>query len=62
MTPFLILMGVRPSVAVGTDLFQMMFTKSFGAWQHHRQGAVSYRVVLPLIMGSLPERCWEWWR
>ena len=54
MTPFLILMGVRPSVAVGTDLFQMMFTKSFGAWQHHRQGAVSYRVVLPLIMGSLP--------
>ena len=54
MTPFLIIMGVRPSVAVGTDLFQMMFTKSFGAWQHHRQGAVSYRVVLPLIMGSLP--------
>ena len=54
MTPFLILKGVRPSVAVGTDLFQMMFTKSFGAWQHHRQGAVSYRVVLPLIMGSLP--------
>ncbi|MDA0987741.1 MAG: sulfite exporter TauE/SafE family protein [Chloroflexi bacterium] len=54
MTPFLILMGVRPSVAVGTDLFQMMFTKSFGAWQHHRQGTVNYRVVLPLIRGSLP--------
>ena len=54
MTPFLILMGVRPIVAVGTDLFQMMFTKSFGAWQHHRQGTVNYRLVWPLILGSLP--------
>ena len=54
MTPFLILMGVRPSLAVGTDLFQMMFTKSFGAWQHHRQGTVNYRLVFPLILGSLP--------
>ena len=54
MTPFLIFMGVRPTIAVGTDLFQMMFTKSFGAWQHHRQGSVNYRVVLPLIAGSLP--------
>ncbi len=54
MTPFLILVGVRPSVAVGTDLFQMMFTKSFGAWQHHRQGAVDYRLVVWLALGSLP--------
>ena len=54
MTPFLIFTGVRPTVAVGTDLFQMMFTKSFGAWQHHRQGSVNYRVVFPLISGSLP--------
>ncbi len=54
MTPFLIFTGVRPTVAVGTDLFQMMFTKSIGAWQHHRQGSVNYRVVLTLIAGSLP--------
>ena len=54
MTPFLIFTGVRPTIAVGTDLFQMMFTKSFGAWQHHRQGNVSYRVVVPLMIGSLP--------
>ena len=54
MTPFLILVGVRPSVAVGTDLFQMMFTKSFGAWQHHRQGTVNYRLVFLLALGSLP--------
>ena len=39
MTPFLIFIGVRPTVAVGTDLFQMMFTKSFGAWQHTNRAA-----------------------
>ena len=54
MTPFLILVGVRPSVAVGTDLFQMMFTKSFGAWQHHKQGSVDYKLVMWLALGSLP--------
>ena len=54
MTPFLIIVGVRPSVAVGTDLFQMMFTKSFGAWQHHKQGSVDYRLVMWLAIGSLP--------
>ena len=54
MTPFLILIGVRPSVAVGTDLVQMMFTKSFGAWQHHRQGTVDYRLVFLLAAGSIP--------
>jgi uncharacterized membrane protein YfcA len=54
MTQFLILMVVRPTVAVGTDLFQMMFTKTFGDWRHNRQETVSYRLVLPLIMGSLP--------
>ena len=54
MTPFLIIVGVRPSVAVGTDLFQMMFTKSLGAWQHHKQGSVDYKLVLWLAMGSLP--------
>ena len=54
MTPFLILVGVRPSLAVGTDLFQMMLTKSFGAWQHHRQGTVNFRLVLLMAAGSLP--------
>ena len=54
MTQFLILMAARLTVAVGTDLFQMMFTKTFGDWRHNRQETVSYRLVLPLIMGSLP--------
>ncbi len=53
MTPFLILTRVRPSVAVGTDFPQMMFTKFFGTWQHHHWGSVNYRLVLPIISGSL---------
>ena len=54
MTPFLILMGVQPVVAVGTDLVQMTVTKLFGGWQHHRQGTVDYRLVLFLALGSVP--------
>ena len=54
LTPFLILMGVRPVVAVGTDLAQMSVTKFFGAWQHQRQGSVDRRLVLLLALGSVP--------
>ena len=54
MTPFLIIMGVPPSVAVGTDLVQMPVTKLFGAWQHQRQHTVDYRLVLLLAVGSIP--------
>ncbi len=54
MTPFLILMGVRPVVAVGTDLVQMTVTKLFGGWQHLRQGTVDLRLVLYLSLGSVP--------
>ena len=54
MTPFLILMGVRPVVAVGTDLVQMTVTKFFGGWQHHRQQTVDHRLVFFLALGSVP--------
>ena len=54
LTPFLILMGVQPVVAVGTDLAQMTVTKFFGAWQHQRQGSVDRRLVLFLALGSVP--------
>ena len=54
MTPFLILMGVRPVVAVGTDLVQMTVTKFFGGWQHHRQQTVDHRLVFFLALGGVP--------
>lgn len=55
MTPFLILvLGVRPVLAVGTDLVYGSLTKIAGAWMHWRQGTVDLRVSLRLAMGSLP--------
>ncbi|MDP2727894.1 MAG: sulfite exporter TauE/SafE family protein, partial [Dehalococcoidia bacterium] len=55
MTPVLILLfGVRPIVAVGTDLAYGAVTKIVGAWQHHRQGTVDVRLGLLLAAASVP--------
>lgn len=55
MTPFLILgVGVRPVVAVGTDLAYGAVTKIAGALMHWRQGTVDFKVGLRLAYGSVP--------
>ena len=54
MAPFLIFVGVRPVVAVGTDLAYAAITKVVGAWQHHRLGTVDSGVALHLAAGSIP--------
>jgi uncharacterized membrane protein YfcA len=55
MTPFLILaVGVRPVLAVGTDLLYGAISKSAGAFMHWRQGSVDLRVVKHLALGSVP--------
>ncbi len=55
MAPLLILIvGVPPSVAVGTDLAYSIPMKWVGAWQHHRQGNVRWHAVWLLARGSLP--------
>lgn len=55
MTPILILLfGVRPLVAVGTDLAYGAVTKIVGAWQHHRQGSVDWRLGLLMASASVP--------
>jgi uncharacterized membrane protein YfcA len=55
MAPFLILIiGVRPVTAVGTDLVYGAITKIVGAWVHLRQGTVDLRVVGKLATGSIP--------
>lgn len=55
MAPFLILIvGVRPVTAVGTDLAYSAVTKIVGAWVHYRQGTVDLPVVGKLATGSLP--------
>jgi uncharacterized protein len=55
MTPFLILVvHVRPTLAVGTDLMYAALTKWTGAWVHWRQGTVDTRLALRLAVGSVP--------
>ena len=55
MTPFLILvLGVRPVLAVGTDLAYGAVTKVFGAAVHWRQRTVDFAIVRRLAMGSVP--------
>ena len=55
MTPVLILaFGVKPVLAVGTDLAYGAITKTVGGWQHFRQGTVSMRIALWLAVGSIP--------
>jgi uncharacterized membrane protein YfcA len=55
MTPVLILVfGVRPTLAVGTDLVFGAITKTAGAWMHWRQGTVDLQVVRNLATSSIP--------
>jgi uncharacterized protein len=55
MAPIMILLfGVAPVTAVGTDLWFAAITKAFGGVVHHRQGGVDRQVLLRLCAGSLP--------
>src|SRR5215472_3592126 len=55
MAPFLILVvGVQPVTAVGTDLVYGAITKIVGAWVHWRQDTVDLPVVKKLATGSIP--------
>jgi len=55
MTPLLVLVfGVPPAVAVGTDLLYASITKGAGAWVHARRGNVDWGLVCWLAAGSVP--------
>ena len=55
MTPLLILvLGVKPLIAVGTDLAYSVPTKLLGAYVHRGQGTVDRRTVLYLSLGGIP--------
>ena len=55
MTPILVLLfGVAPATAVGTDLWFAALTKIVGGLMHHRQGSVDWQVLRRLCLGSLP--------
>ncbi len=55
MTPLLVLLfGVHPVTAVGTDLLYAALTKAGGTAVHARHGSVDWRVTGRLAAGSLP--------
>ncbi|MED3624130.1 sulfite exporter TauE/SafE family protein [Neobacillus thermocopriae] len=54
LTPILILLGINPSIAVGTDLFYNSITKLFGSIQHYRQKTIDLKLVQYLAIGSIP--------
>jgi len=55
MTPLLILLlGVHPATAVGTDLLFAAVTKSTGTLVHGLNKTVNWQVVRMLAMGSVP--------
>jgi uncharacterized protein len=55
MTPILILLfGIHPASAVGTDLLYAAATKTAGSLVHGYNRTVDWRVVLRLATGSVP--------
>ena len=55
MTPILVLLfGIHPATAVGTDLFYAAATKSAGTLIHGLNHTVDWRIVRRLALGSVP--------
>jgi uncharacterized membrane protein YfcA len=55
MTPILVLLfGIHPATAVGTDLLHAAITKAGGTYVHAKSGRVEWRITYLLAAGSLP--------
>ena len=55
MTPVLILLfGIHPAIAVGTDLLYAAVTKTAGSLVHGFNRTIDWRVVRRLATGSIP--------
>lgn len=55
MTPLLILIfGIQPTTAIGTDIVYSAVTKTVGGWRHFRMSTVNMELVKWLSFGSVP--------
>jgi uncharacterized membrane protein YfcA len=62
MAPILILLGINPAVAVGTDLWFACLTKTAGGIVHHHIGSPDWKTIVRLALGSLPAALVTlWW-
>ncbi|MBP7370344.1 MAG: sulfite exporter TauE/SafE family protein [Arenimonas sp.] len=63
MTPMLIFFfGIKPALAIGTDLLFAAITKSVGTIKHHQHTNIDWRITGLLSIGSLPAALLTlWW-
>ena len=62
MTPLLVLLfGVSPAVAVGTDLLYAAVTKTGGTLAHSLKGTVDWTITRALALGSIPAAALTLW-
>jgi uncharacterized membrane protein YfcA len=62
MAPILIVLGINPAVAVGTDLWFACLTKAAGGIVHHHLGSPDWKTIIRLAAGSLPAAVVTlWW-
>jgi hypothetical protein len=62
MTPILVLgFGIKPSVAVGTDLLYAAITKSGGIFVHQKHRTIEWKIVWLLAAGSVPASLFAVW-
>ena len=55
MPPLMVLVfGIAPATAVGTDMLYAAITKAGGIYVHDRQGTIDYRIAGLLGCGSVP--------
>ena len=55
MTPLLVLLfGIKPTTAIGTDIFYAAVTKTAGGWRHLKLKTVNMPLVWWLAVGSVP--------
>ena len=55
MTPLLVLLfGVKPTTAIGTDIFYAAITKTAGTWRHLKLKTVNLPLVYWMAIGSVP--------
>jgi len=54
MTPLLLLFGIPPHIAVGTDLLYAAITKAGGTISHHKNKTIKWNIALVMAAGSIP--------
>lgn len=55
MTPIMILLfGIAPNMAVGTDLWFAAITKIVGGWVHGKRGTIDWQILRRMFYGSIP--------